>query len=723
MSRTQGDGSLPKGTQGHASQLASSSRSRNVLVHGGGTSYVSQSGLAAVLKQVREHGVPDAISRSSVKRARDRSLPQELWTQVQLVKTDGSVVGFPAIHPWKLLQHTLQECAAFADHFVEKLRQNPNVHGAPWGIAVYSDEVLPGNQLKARNDRKLIAFYWGFVQHGRGLSSEEQWFHICSIRSNAVRECEFGWAQVFKAVCLLFFQPPEDATLGIPLTVQGNTFLFFAKIALVIGDIAALTSCLCLKGASGSKPCVFCQNVTLHGLNLHTNDPSGRLVSHAEPDVSKLSFETNESLAAALALLGQEVAARRSKATIERTEKALGLVHNPDGPLCSQQFLAKLQGGPLDVIQFDWMHLYCVSGILNTELGYLMDSLKTAGLAWKDLDAYLRQFILPKQVASRGVGGTKVLKGYDGGEVKCSASEGLSVYIMFRLMLMQLVPQDAPPDTLCAVQSFYALANVLDLLQQLKLGDDVSPNQLGEAIRTHLLLRIQAYGQALCQPKCCLADGILSPICFLFFSPTGDNSLVLTSNKLPPGHYALHLEGMVRRQPLLTCWVHERKHKELKRFGSDTSNANRTVGYERSLLQSVVLSQLEDMKRLQTFDGIYLDGPAPCDEQLALHVRRLAGRSALEPVWFAKDAFLAMGRMCGANDVALVNLRGSESVAQVWFHVQVGPVNLSCVSAWIPAGPNLFQKQDAPEFIPTSMITRCLMYRPTDSASVMAVAP
>lgn len=391
MSGKQGSGSLPKGTQGHASELASSSSSsRDVLVHGGGTSYVSQSGLAAVLKSVRDHGMPDAISRSSVKRARDRALPQDLWAQVQLKQTDGSVASYPAINPWKLLQHTLQECAAFSDLFVEKLRQNPNGYDNPWGIAIYSDEVLPGNQLKPRNERKLISFYWGFVQHGRGLCSEEQWFHLCTLRSSMVREANHGWAQLFKEVCMLFFKAPEDATLGIPLTVQGSTRLFFAKLALVIGDIAALTSCLSLKGASGSKPCVFCQNVTLHGLNLHTNDPSGRLVSHAEPDVSKLSFETNESLADALGLLGREVAARRSRAAVERTEKALGLVHNPEGALCSPEFLAKLQGGPLDAIQFDWMHLYCVSGILNTELGYLMGSLKDAGLAWKGFWMALR---------------------------------------------------------------------------------------------------------------------------------------------------------------------------------------------------------------------------------------------------------------------------------------------------------------------------------------------
>lgn len=193
--------------------------------------------------------------------------------------------------------------------------------------------------------------------------------------------------------------------------------------------------------------------------------------------------------------------------------------------------------------------------------------------------------------------------------------------------------------------------------------------------------------------------------------------------KIPPGHYALHLPMMAARQMLLTCWCHERKHKELKRFGNDTSNANRTVGFEKSLLQNVVLSQLQDMKQIQTFDGIWLENPVPCEEDLATHVRMIAGRFALEPVWFSRDAFLGMGRLCGAKDLALVDGAGGQQVAEVWFHVQVGDVSLSCVSPWTPAGTNLFRKQDAAEFVPTRFIAKCLIYRPTDDASVVAVAP
>lgn len=180
---------------------------------------------------------------------------------------------------------------------------------------------------------------------------------------------------------------------------------------------------------------------------------------------------------------------------------------------------------------------------------------------------------------------------------------------------------------------------------------------------------------------------------------------------------------MVRRQALLTCWVHERKHKELKRFGSDTSNANRTVGFEKSLLQNVVISQLEDMKRMKTFDGIFLENPVLCDEALAAQVRMVAGRSPLETVWFSHDAFLGMGRLCAARDLALCRLASGECVAEVWFHVQVGDVSLSCVSPWTPAGPNLFRRQDAPELAPTREIVRPVLSRQTDDALVVAVAP
>ena len=113
-----------------------------------------------------------------------------------------------------------------------------------------------------------------------------------------------------------------------------------------------------------------------------------------------------------------------------------------------------------------------------------------------------------------------------------------------------------------AIVSFHALCHVLDLLQQDKKVGNVHPDTLHGAVERHVTFRIAAYGE----------------------------------DRQPKVHWSLHLSSMKRLQPVLTCWVHERKHKEIKRVANDVAKANRTVGFEKSMLTSVLLAQQEALK-------------------------------------------------------------------------------------------------------------------------------
>lgn len=666
--------------------------SSSVLSSSHGGSHVSQSGLSKILKEVRDKGLPKALSRSSVKRARDNALPQDLFTDVSLVDDDGIEHKYPAVKPWRLFEWMIQDIPAFKAYIQGVLQTHPMGPAEPWGICVYSDEVLPGNALKARNERKTIAFYWSFKQFGRGLSSEDLWFHACSIRASCVRDsASDGWSQLFTQVAGLFFRAPQDASAGVHLELgEGLPSFWFAKLDLVIGDGAALASCWSLKGASGTKPCLYCQNVFLHGLNLHLHDRSGRFVSHVECDMSKWALETDQSVLNSAKMLRDNFG-NTSRAQFDRMEKAVGIVHTMRGPLNCDHLLQRLNGGPISVTQMDWMHIYCVNGIFNTECGFLLESLRAAGLQYIDLDRYLQGFKYPKQLQSKGTTGSKTLKGYDGGEVKCSASEALAVYPCIRLMLMTLVPDDVPHDTTLAIVSFHALCGVLDLLQQDKKLGNVDPDTLHGAVERHVTFRIAAYGEDRQQPKV---------------------------------HWSLHLSSMKRLQPVLTCWVHERKHKEIKRVANDVANANRTVGFEKSMLTSVLLAQQEALKGLNILDGVALVNPKPANEAIAHHARIAAGRGILESVEHAHDALLGPGQLCASKDVAVATLQGADAVVEVWFHVLVANhVYMTVVSPWTPAGTNLFRKQDEPLFIPTSDIQRCCIYHSTSDPGVVAVVP
>ena len=129
--------------------MSGASSSNDLLVTGHHRSYVSQSALAEIIKQIREHGLPDAGSRSSIKRARERALPQQtpigaMWISANVEMNNGAQKAFPMVNPLPLLHQLLTECEGFAAAFHAKLQKRGCARESPWEVAIYSDEVLPG---------------------------------------------------------------------------------------------------------------------------------------------------------------------------------------------------------------------------------------------------------------------------------------------------------------------------------------------------------------------------------------------------------------------------------------------------------------------------------------------------------------------------------------------------------------------------------------------------
>ena len=171
--------------------MASSSKSVFVDVHH--RSFVSQSALSAVVKHIQEHGMPKTASRSSIKRTREAALPSNIFTTYQLQMNDGSTKSFPAVAPVDLLEYIVMTCMTFAD-FMKGLMDSTDT--ANWGIVIYTDKILPGAQLKINNNRKLVSFYWSFVQFGAKLGVEDCWLHLATIRRSWMTSAKCGWSQV-----------------------------------------------------------------------------------------------------------------------------------------------------------------------------------------------------------------------------------------------------------------------------------------------------------------------------------------------------------------------------------------------------------------------------------------------------------------------------------------------------------------------------------------------
>ena len=96
-----------------------SGSSKDVLTSAHHRSYVSQSGLAAILQSIRENGLPKATSRSSIKRARDVALPSDIFTTINIEMESGEIKKFPIVSPLVLLGHLVAHVPSFARFFLD----------------------------------------------------------------------------------------------------------------------------------------------------------------------------------------------------------------------------------------------------------------------------------------------------------------------------------------------------------------------------------------------------------------------------------------------------------------------------------------------------------------------------------------------------------------------------------------------------------------------------
>ena len=129
-----------------------------------------------------------------------------------------------------------------------------------------------------------------------------------------------------------------------------------------------------------------------------------------------------------------------------------------------------------------------------------------------------------------------------------SASELLSVGPVVRKWLLDVIK----PKNICPAQvaSILLCIDVMDLLVEVNTGC-ISPAMLADAMAKHYAAHVIAYGYTIFVPK---------------------------------HHFMLHIPKQLERfKFLVACWVHERKHRIIKRWAVPMCIAKQR-DYERSLL-------------------------------------------------------------------------------------------------------------------------------------------
>lgn len=611
--------------------------------------FASVSALSEILKELKEHGMPENTSKSSIKRSRDAEFSDSSSTPygsiMQRMEVGCNIDGMP-LHFWyanprATLYYFLRDCPRLETFLKQKLLEHPSTMAHPWSLVLYNDEVVGGNPLKHDNHRKLQAFYYSYLELGLdALSSEFLWFTLTVARSEFVKEITGLSMGHFTRDLMLSLE--LMATEGF---VCGDVIIW-AKLTITVSDEAALKSCFDVKGASGLLPCAKCRNVSSKkfGEKLALEDDKMGIVTIAELDFSKFEFHDDKSFVANAHYLHDQKPLL-GKGKFAELETSLGMNYAPDGVALCTRLMDTY--GPISGWCYDWMHVYFVNGIYNHEVGCLLRLLKQKTTTrHTHIDAFFQDFVWPFKNSNTGksVFEKRNEKNAKKGptSLACAASEGLGSFALLKEFLCLQVFANGDLEVKTACVSYYALCDVINLLTMTARGN-VSMDKLHEQIVQHLSLHKKAYG----------ADGWL-----------------------PKMHYAMHLS---KQACLVSCFTHERKHKELKRYMDGRMNTS--ADFEKSILQDVFHMQRIALRETLPYPtGTCLLNPRPAPRKLNSLVQKHLNTT--HDVQTAVQAKVSSLVTCHVNDVAFIEWHNVPVPCKIIFLCSVAGNCMAGVRLW-----------------------------------------
>ena len=156
---------------------------------------------------------------------------------------------------------------------------------------------------------------------------------------------------------------------------------------------------------------------------------------------------------------------------------------------------------------------------------------------------------------------------------RCEASEGLSVYPLLRFWVSALVRTcDAKGYCQAACQAYLAFCDIADCMVTMACRT-ITPAALRQAVAIFLDLFTKAWPTEPFTPKL---------------------------------HWLLHYsEELQAHGTLFSCFVHERKHKVIKRYGNliaNTRSAAKSNGFEETVLSEVTCHHIAMLKNFDTIN-------------------------------------------------------------------------------------------------------------------------
>ena len=641
--------------------------------------HVSLRAKSAIIKQIRDEGLPDAISEST--QARERAAVANPHTEYgpvlverDLEMTNGGTMSVAFQHPVAMLSATLERSATFRELFTRIIERDQR----RLRIVIYNDEVTPGLTLARRNDRKSHGIYWSFLNFGFPLLAQEcMWFTATTVRSTYEKLILGGVALLYKIFLLLFFGQPTgpDFSRGIFFTLGDHGRpLVFAEVAMSIADERAHKATLKCAGASGTHCCWLCKNILMLR-SRRLPDPTGYCRPCDELDIQKIDFHTDESIRAVLTKL-KEIAEAGDGDRLARMEEELGWNHLEGSWLLDPRLGVRV----VHISAVDWMHCMNEGGAYEKELEALIPELDGYGYGFQTFDSFFKLWQWPKGYANpRRVFEDKKWSG--------NASECISVAELFIFFLLSL-PHFSPQLAL-KINSMILCARLLLLLNRVQSGN-VSWQELHRATMLYLRSHHEAWGDAIWVPKF---------------------------------HYLIHLARMLRiHKILVSTFVHERKHKAIKQ--SLTGRYN-NVGRDRSVLEDITAQQFHELEQSLDFVDRIVN-PVAAPRNIVNVINGAGFICQAEDVQTSSNIYVKSRKVCKGDVVVYTDALGNTSVGLVVFHAAVAGTTWSCLQNW-PVESTMTDAmkckvtEDAPELVLSSNIIRSCCFSLAGSGATSTV--
>lgn len=641
--------------------------------------YVSQSGLAAILKEIQTHGLPENISRSAVKRSREEDLKgmrnaygdiiiEHKFDMVKSTKQE----SFHFVNPLCFLQHILTSSEPFKAYFKKYLLPLGHESTLPLRVAVYADEVTPGNQLRHDQTRKIQIIYWAFLD-GPGIGVDHLWFTLGLARSTEVARIRGGMSEYMKGALSHFL----SGRFGIRLQIDNDFHFKFLEISMCIADEGALKEVFSFKGASGRQICPLCHGIVAETSELHQF--SSTVVPSTSTNVNDWRLATDQSIRNTLQWLHSNYNVVTQK-EFENMTKSCGWNYVPTGLLGTGE-MDDLRIGVVSTLQFDWMHCFVVNGVWNAEVGALLVGLKTAGFNQNILHNFLQQFTWPSQIKAKSASGVNVFRKKQEGNIKCSASEALGIYNIIKIFISKHISHlDAMKNQ---VDSYYKLCNVLDCISGCRTGR-FGHVDLQRHISAFVEAHQAAYGSSLWVPK---------------------------------HHYLQHLAMMLERHcRVVGCFVHERKHRVAKRYAENARKVDKT--FDVSVLKDVVASNIRDLQDKEILP-LGIKSPKEASSELTLAV--CSALNTAGTVQCGKQVHFSWGSTATVGDFLLFEGNGTQ-VGEAEAFISCGDDVFALMQVWLPAGQNKFNASHTKALVATEALKDTICYR-RDSPTCIEVVP